>query len=118
MKIRMIHTGLGSGYLWTPPQFDYPVFVKDSEAGAREADYVYAPEDMPSGYLHRVSDWDYTEAEESWIDAYIIRTHRTDCVRYDMASRKFRVFVFGASWKNGKQLAEIERINGERMALA
>lgn len=110
MQIRMLHTEVGWGYLETAPEAaDAPVFISDSGT-------VWHPSDKPCGmgYLHKVDDLAYSEAEYQWIHDYIVRTHLSDFLRRDNNGRA-RAWMFGASWKTTQQLEEIERKNNEKM---
>ena len=120
MNIRMNHTGIGDGHLTTEhgaSSYGQPVFVADDGA-------VYGPGDKfpryncNTGYLHKVDGIEYSADDVQWVHDYIVRTHLNDCVRHGNGIEgRWLVWTFGASWKTAEQLAEIERLNGERMVL-
>ena len=119
MNIRMHHTDIGDGQLTTEHGASYgqPVFVADDGS-------VYGPGDKfprhncNTGYLQKADGVDYTAEEIQWVNDYIVRTHLNDCVRHgDGMGGRWMVWTFGASWKTAAQLAEIERLNGERMVI-
>ena len=112
MKIRMHHTDIGDGHLTTEhsaSSYGQPVFVADDGSvygpGAKFPRY-----NCNAGYLHKVDGIEYSDDDVQWVHDYIVRTH------VNMGGR-WLVWTFGATWKTAAQLADIERLNGERMVL-
>jgi hypothetical protein len=119
MKIRMNHTSIGDGYLTTDhpsSSYNIPVFV-DDDGNAYGPGDKFPRFNCNVGYLHQAEEVEYTAEEIQWVHDYIVRTNLSDCETRTGArmDSRWRVWLFGETWKTAGQLAEIERINGKKM---